>query len=50
MMMSRGFRAVDAMSPLSHIEVQFKNALLGEALFEFTSNQSFLGFPKERPF
>ncbi len=50
MMLCRGFSTIDSMSPLGHVQVQFKNTLLCQVLFKFPGNQGFLGFPKEGPF
>jgi hypothetical protein len=49
MMLGCGFRTIDSMSPLCHIEVQFKDTFFREMLFEFPGNQCFFAFPKEGP-
>lgn len=42
--------AIDALSPLGDVEIQFENTLLREMMFEGARNQSFPRLSKQGPF
>jgi hypothetical protein len=42
--------AIEALSPLGDVEIQFENTLLREMIFEGARNQSFPRLSKQGPF